>query len=1388
MANLEFCDTYNMVAYLQKLKGSEEFHQIVDFLNTIRIRYALTENPTIYVSLILQFWQTARTLDNGEMEITATIDGKVKVVTEASVRRHFKLEDFKCISILPTTDIFEQLAIMGSNKTTWEQFGSNIATALICLATNRTFNFSKMIFDGMVKNLDSKNKFLMSFIRQETKVPQPSSLTHTHVADEAASTGVDVRHRGAATTVTSLDVGQGSGNIDKTPSIPHDLPLLRVNTLGSDEGSMTLQELTVLCTTLSQKVESFEADLKQTKKVYGAAYTMLIIKVKKLRKTVKTSQARRKAKIVNEEVDLEDPSKQGKSLIEDIDQDAKVTLVTPTQIQLEEMFRLIRRRAVSTGSGRVSTASRMISIAEESVSTAGASMPVSTAGMVDKGKGIMEESGSDVTKTKRQQEQERLGLQTAELFEVTMRSIYDFVPIESEDGKAVPKLSKARSSKRDAEEELDQGSLRRKRLVKAQNQGIKMDDLVQLWSSVKERFSSTEPTDDKERMLCAKLLVEGDSEMDRESGSRDRPPMLATGRYPQWRSRFLRYIDTRPNVPKHTIVEIPMNMSPKNKAHFLAEKEAIHLILTRIGDEIYLTIDACQTAQEMWEVIERLQQGESLNIQDVKTNLFWKFGKFSSHDGETMESYYTRFYKQMNEMIRNNLTVTTMQVNVQFLQQLQPEWSRLARNANPLALVSITQANQDHTTKHQGKQIAKPITPSSETSSEEYNDPEQAQRDKDMQKNLALIAKYFKKIYKPTNNNLETSSISRNKNVDMTPRYKNDNHSGQFKNQKTVNVAGAKEKVGSPVVQQFGIQCFNCREFGHFAKECRKLKKVKDFAYHKEKMLVCKQAEQGVPLQAKQYDWLADTDEEVDEQELKAHYSYIEKIQEVPTADLGTDLELVEQVQNDAGYNVFANDLQHSEQSKSVSNTCLVETDDGNVIPDSPDMCEDIIQNDQNDVESDDERVALANLIANLKLDTKQTEFEKYKAFNDRTIDYDKLERKLNKGLGQLAQKHTVIKEGMKTKAYELSVVKEEHDELMKQSLLTNSHYEGLVKQKTKTKDLHTTDYTQLYDFLKYNQKDVDELKAERLAKTQDPLALMVNSNNPYAFPAPHQDQSSLNQNYLQQPMPNHEDITDPTTAMNMALALMAKAFKLNYSTPTNNNQRISSNPRNRQIAQPGNLAGYNDVIGNHVIQNAVPNLRVQNVRNHNGLIGVQGNGNQNQIGNGNLVATRAEGNATGQNGNQIRPRRRDAAYLQTLLLITQKEEAGIELQAEEYDLMAAAVDLDEIVEVNANCILMANLQQQVSTSGTQTDSAPIYNTDRSAEVHENCDDNEIFNMFTQEEQYTELLEPIPESHQVPQNDNDVISQDTSMEQGGETVEQHPVKFEETRALYDSLY
>ncbi|GJS65922.1 hypothetical protein Tco_0680486 [Tanacetum coccineum] len=188
-----------------------------NFLNASHIKYALIENLKIYISLIHQFWgiATARTTNDGEVEIIASIDGQVKTITEVSLRRHLKLEDSDGITSLPNTEIFEQLALMGyvsdstrltfqkghfspqwrffihtilhclsPNTTAWEQFSSNIATAIICLATNRTFNFSKMIFDAMVKNLDSTHKFLMYPIflqiclNKQKRLLQPHTRTY----------------------------------------------------------------------------------------------------------------------------------------------------------------------------------------------------------------------------------------------------------------------------------------------------------------------------------------------------------------------------------------------------------------------------------------------------------------------------------------------------------------------------------------------------------------------------------------------------------------------------------------------------------------------------------------------------------------------------------------------------------------------------------------------------------------------------------------------------------------------------------------------------------------------------------------------------------------------------------------------------------------------------------------------------------------------------------------------------------------------------------------------------------------------------------------------------------------------------------------------------------
>ncbi|GJU27736.1 hypothetical protein Tco_1166357 [Tanacetum coccineum] len=116
-----------------------------------------------------------------------------------------------------------------------------------------------------------------------------------------------------------------------------------------------------------------------------------------------------------------------------------------------------------------------------------------------------------------------------------------------------------------------------------------------------------------------------------------------------------------------------------------------------------------------------------------------------------------------------------------------------------------------------------------------------------------------------------------NKNVDTFPKTGNERHTGQFGNQRTITVAGKGETVGNQVVQQSWIQCFNYKGFGHFSKECRSANRVN----FKEKMLLCKKEAARIQLRAKQSELLQDTYDEPDEQELEAHYMYMEKIQEV---------------------------------------------------------------------------------------------------------------------------------------------------------------------------------------------------------------------------------------------------------------------------------------------------------------------------------------------------------------------------------------------------------------------------------------------------------------------------------------------------------------------------
>nr|GEU88745.1 hypothetical protein [Tanacetum cinerariifolium] len=149
----------------------------------------------------------------------------------------------------------------------------------------------------------------------------------------------------------------------------------------------------------------------------------------------------------------------------------------------------------------------------------------------------------------------------------------------------------------------------------------------------------------------------------------------------------------------------------------------------------------------------------------------------------------------------------------------------------------------------------------------------------DVCSNACEMWKAIEKIYKPTNNNLRSSSNTSRANQNNSPRI---NRSAGYENQRIGNIDGAKETVGSTVVQKSGIQCYNCKEFRHVVRECQKPKREKDAAYHREKMLLCKQEEAGIQLNAEQADWRDNTDDdELEDQELEAHYMYMAQLQEV---------------------------------------------------------------------------------------------------------------------------------------------------------------------------------------------------------------------------------------------------------------------------------------------------------------------------------------------------------------------------------------------------------------------------------------------------------------------------------------------------------------------------
>nr|GFA31693.1 hypothetical protein [Tanacetum cinerariifolium] len=383
---LTFADTHNMIAYLTKSDASEGFNKIIDFLNGSSIKYALTVNPNIYVSCIKQFWTYVDVKKvNDVTRLQALVDRKKVIITKATIGDALCLDDAEGIECLPNEEIFIELARMGYEKpftkltfykaffssqwkflihtilqcmsakrTSWNEFSSSMTSAIICLSTSRKFNFSKYIFDSLVRNVDSLTKFYMypRFLQLIIRAQLGDLSLHTikysspaltqkvfanikrvgkgfsgvetplfegMIVEQPVGEGADDVHVEDVSTAGIAAEGAASFADDEVPavvnepSIPSPPPPTQPPPTSQDIPSTSqdaeismdlLYNLLDICTTLTRKVEHLEHD-----KIAQA------LEITKLKQRVETS----------DDTVMNDVSKQGR-IIADMDADKDVTL------------------------------------------------------------------------------------------------------------------------------------------------------------------------------------------------------------------------------------------------------------------------------------------------------------------------------------------------------------------------------------------------------------------------------------------------------------------------------------------------------------------------------------------------------------------------------------------------------------------------------------------------------------------------------------------------------------------------------------------------------------------------------------------------------------------------------------------------------------------------------------------------------------------------------------------------------------------------------------------------------------------------------------------------------------------------------------------------------
>nr|GEU98816.1 hypothetical protein [Tanacetum cinerariifolium] len=358
-----FADTYNMVAILNKSEASEGFNQIIDFLNGSYIQYTLTINPHIYMSCIKQFWNTVTVKQSNDVtRLQALVDRKKVVLTETVIRDVLCLDDAEGVDCLPNEEIFAGLARMGYEKqsikltfykdffssqwkflihtilqsmsakrTSWNEFSSAMASAVICLSTCHKFNISKYIFESLVRNVDSRSKLYMY-----PRVGKGCSRVETPLFERMLVVGEpEEQDQSIPSPTPPTPPPQQPQDIPSTSQVQSPPPQPHSPTLAQPQGvdfpMNLLQEALDACAALTRRVEHLERD----KVAQDLEITKLKIRVKKMERAnkLKALKLRRLNKVgtsqiieSSDDINMEDASNQGR-MIAKLDKDTGVPLM-----------------------------------------------------------------------------------------------------------------------------------------------------------------------------------------------------------------------------------------------------------------------------------------------------------------------------------------------------------------------------------------------------------------------------------------------------------------------------------------------------------------------------------------------------------------------------------------------------------------------------------------------------------------------------------------------------------------------------------------------------------------------------------------------------------------------------------------------------------------------------------------------------------------------------------------------------------------------------------------------------------------------------------------------------------------------------------------------------